>query len=194
VNRRTVRFSKGHPRYFKTNISVPVVPAQRLKLYFFPDRILAYDGSGVGAASYADIAISSRNVRFHEEGYVPSDAKVVGSTWQYVNKSGGPDRRFSNNREIPIVLYEEVLVRSNSGLSEVFQFSREDLGAELKKAAVGMAKAMSKAPDEADDKFVVCPCSVCSGHIEFPARGVGETITCPFCGMETVLFVPARPV
>ena len=26
-------------------------------------------------------------------------------TWQYANKSGGPDRRFNNNRQLPICLY-----------------------------------------------------------------------------------------
>jgi hypothetical protein len=191
VNRRTLRLPKGRPPYVKTNILVPVLPARQMKLYFFPDRVLVYDGSRVGAAGYADIQISWTSVRFQEDGSVPSDAKVVGSTWRYVNKSGGPDRRFSNNSEIPIVLYEEVHITSNSGLSEVVQLSRQGLGAELKKAILGMVKAMSSTGADGGDEFVVCPCNVCSGHIEFPARGAGETVACPFCGMETVLFVPA---
>ena len=39
--------------------------------------------------------------------------------------------------------------------------------------------------------FVKCACNNCDIFIEFPAHGVGETITCPHCGMETVLFEPA---
>jgi len=27
-------------------------------------------------------------------------------TWKYVNKKGDPDKRFKDNRKIPIVLYE----------------------------------------------------------------------------------------
>lgn len=190
VRRKDLQLCTGHPAYFKTNLSVPVVPAQRLKLYFFPDRILVYDGKGVGAVNYGELEVSSAKVQFHETGGVPSDAQVVGSTWRYVNKSGGPDRRFNDNAEIPIVLYEEVQLRSRSGLSEVLMVSRLGVGAELKKAVTGMAKAISG--EGLEDRFAVCPCNLCSGHIEFPERGAGETIKCPFCGMDTVLFVPAR--
>jgi len=191
VTRKSIRFGKGHPSYFKTNIAVPFIPAQRLKLYFFPDRILVYDGSSVGAINYSELAIATRNIRFHEEDGVPSDAQVVGSTWRYVNKSGGPDRRFNNNTEIPIVLYEQVQIASPSGLGEVFQFSRQGIGADLKNVVTGMANAIA---DKVEDRYVVCPCNVCNGHIEFPESGAGRTVTCPFCKMETVLFIPAQSV
>lgn len=191
VTRKSIGFGTGRPSYFKTNIVVPLIPAQRLKLYFFPDRILVYDGSSVGAIDYSELAISMRNIQFHEESGVPSDTKVIGSTWRYVNRSGGPDRRYSNNTEIPIVLYEQVQLASRSGLSEVFQFSRQGIGADLKKAVSGMAKAIS---GEVEDRYVVCPCNVCNGHIEFPESGAGRTIACPFCKMETVLFIPAQPL
>lgn len=54
---------------------------------------------------------------------VPTDAPVVGSTWQYVNKSGGPDRRFNNNRQLPILQYGELHLTSSTGLNEVIQVS-----------------------------------------------------------------------
>jgi uncharacterized protein DUF4236 len=189
VTRSNIRFGKDHPRYLKTNIVVPFIPAQRLQIYFFPDRILVYDGSSVGAINYSELAISTRNIRFHEEDGVPSDAQIVGSTWRYVNKSGGPDRRFSDNAQIPIVLYEQVQFTSPSGLGEAFQFSRQGIGADLKKAVSGMANAIA---GKVDDQYVVCPCNVCNGHIEFPESGAGQTVTCPFCKMDTVLFIPAR--
>lgn len=65
--------------------------------------------------------------RFIEEEAVPKDAEVVGRTWKYVNKSGGPDRRFKNNRELPICLYGEIELRSESGLNTVLMFSNADL-------------------------------------------------------------------
>jgi hypothetical protein len=37
-----------------------------------------------------------------------------------------------------------------------------------------------------------CPCQNCSGHIEFDPAAVGQSITCPHCGVDTVLFVPGR--
>jgi DNA-directed RNA polymerase subunit RPC12/RpoP len=39
-----------------------------------------------------------------------------------------------------------------------------------------------------------CSCNTCSGHIEFDAAHAGETVTCPHCGLETILFVPAVPL
>lgn len=35
-----------------------------------------------------------------------------------------------------------------------------------------------------------CTCNHCFGHLGFDAEHAGETIQCPHCGMETVLFIP----
>jgi hypothetical protein len=39
--------------------------------------------------------------RLIEEGPVPRDAERIGITWKYVNKGGGPDRRYKNNPQLP---------------------------------------------------------------------------------------------
>ncbi len=59
---------------------------------------------------------------------MPGDAKVVDRTWRFVNKTGGPDKRFKDNRELPIALYEEIELTSTTGLHERFQASRIDGG------------------------------------------------------------------
>lgn len=64
-------------------------------------------------------------MNFVEDEAVPSDARVVGQTWKHPNRNGGPDRRFKDNRLIPICAYEEVLFGSGSGLNEMIQLSRE---------------------------------------------------------------------
>ena len=58
-----------------------------------------------------------------EDGYVPRDAKVVDKTWLYVNKDGGPDRRFSNNRQMPVALYGALLMDSGPGFRLELQTS-----------------------------------------------------------------------
>ena len=45
-------------------------------------------------------------------------------------------------------------------------------------------------PWEQLQKFGRCPCQSCGVNIEFPLRGEGQTVTCPKCGCETVLFNP----
>lgn len=80
-------------------------------------------GSKLGALNYKDITMSSHTTRFIESEGVPSDSQIVGQTWKYVNKSGGPDRRFKDNRQLPICLYGELRLTSTSGLNTVIMYS-----------------------------------------------------------------------
>jgi len=105
------------------NIKVPTLRTGRKAWYFFPDRVLFYDSSGVGAVLYSELNARAGQTRFIEDGFVPSDASHVGTTWKYVSKSGGPDRRFNNNRQLPVVLYGELYLTIRSGVNEEFQCS-----------------------------------------------------------------------
>lgn len=197
VKRKNVSPRIGAPPYFKSNVSIPVLSAGRQTLYFLPDRILVWETNGVGAVNYDRLNVNFEQTRFIEDGGVPSDARVVDHTWRFVNKSGGPDRRFNNNRQIPICLYESILLTSNSGLQELFQTSRTGIGVQLKTAAQQMTSAIAEREtiknetDLSEEIYLKCPCNNCDVLIEFPERGLGQTITCPHCGLETVLFKPA---
>ncbi|HEX6095773.1 MAG TPA: DUF4236 domain-containing protein [Thermoanaerobaculia bacterium] len=128
VQRNVTTVRTAEPPFIRTNVPVLSIGAGRQTLYFLPDRLLVYDSSGVGAITYRSLEISASRQRFIESGGVPSDATVVDTTWQYVNKSGGPDRRFSVNPQIPICLYDELVLRTASGLHEVVQVSRSGIG------------------------------------------------------------------
>lgn len=132
-------FHKRPPSILKTNIEPFAIPAGPRTLYFFPDLILVFAPNGVGAVSYRDLRISFRNTRMIEEGPVPHDAQVVDHTWRYVNKKGGPDRRFKDNPQLPICLYEEITFSSASGLNEVIQLSRTGIADGFRKAVEYMA-------------------------------------------------------
>jgi hypothetical protein len=134
VRRQVIRPHKRAPRRIRTSIEVPALPVGRQTLHFFPDRVLVLELAAVGAVPYEQLRISSSSTQFIEREGVPSDAKVVGRTWQYVNKNGGPDRRFKNNPEIPIALCEAIHFASTSGLNEVIQVSRTGTGALLESA------------------------------------------------------------
>ena len=96
-------------------------------LVFLPDKLFVIQKSSVGALNYSDIETYAHTTRFIEIEKVPGDASVVGNTWEYVNKSGGPDKRFKDNRELPICLYGEIELKSASGLNTIFMFSNADL-------------------------------------------------------------------
>jgi hypothetical protein len=116
---------KATPPFVETNIAVPALPVGAQTLYFFPDRILVYAGSKVGTVSYDQLSLEASTVSFIEEGGVARDATQIGTTWQYVNKSGGPDRRFKNNRQLPRLRYGTLHLSSSTGLNILLQLSRE---------------------------------------------------------------------
>jgi hypothetical protein len=141
VRRSLTTVREQAPPYVTTNVPVHAIKAGRNSLFLFPDRLLIYNGSDIGAISYASLEIAADTTRFIEESSVPADAHVVDYTWRYVNKSGGPDRRFSNNRQLPICLYDELTLRTASGLNELLQLSRSGIGPGFVAAVRNLAEA-----------------------------------------------------
>ena len=130
VTRKSARLIYSVPRVLKTNIAVPAIIGGRQNIHFFPDVALVVQGKRVGAVSYDELNVLWSTSTFIEAESVPSDAQIIGYTWRYVNKKGGPDRRFNNNRQIPKVLYQEMGLQSPDGLQKILQFSRlQDHGA-----------------------------------------------------------------
>lgn len=124
VNRKSTTLAYTLPSVIKSNVTPPALHVGRQVMFFMPDIVLVQDGSRVGAVSYADLNVRWQDSMFIETERVPSDAKIVDHTWKHPNKSGGPDRRFKDNRQIPICLYETMHLTSNSGVNELVEFSR----------------------------------------------------------------------
>lgn len=121
------RVSFAPAPFLRTNVDVFSIPVGKQVLYFFPDRLLIADSSGIGAVSYKELQLRIEPVRFIEDRPVPADAEVVDHTWRYLNKNGTPDKRFRDNRQIPICLYSEMHFTTSSGLNEMLIASRPAL-------------------------------------------------------------------
>lgn len=121
------------------NVQVPVVKTGRTTMAFYPDRVLAFQGNSVGAVSYNKLVVQEERMRFVESESVPRDANVVDRTWQYVNRNGGPDRRFKNNRQLPVCAYTQLNLSTASGLDIRLIGSRERGFAPLASALIHMA-------------------------------------------------------
>ncbi|MDV6318701.1 DUF4236 domain-containing protein [Chromohalobacter sp. HP20-39] len=134
VRKKTIGLSLRNPPYVKTNVTTPSIPVGKQTLYFFPDMVMILEPNGVGAVSYNNLSIEVTSHRFVEDGTVPSDAKVVDHTWKYVNKRGGPDRRFKDNTQIPVALYEDLHFTSPTGLNERIELSKTGVAAPFAKA------------------------------------------------------------
>ena len=112
------------PDALKTNITIPSIMADKSALYFLPDRLLVRDGKRFSDVSYEHLSVYQTTKRFIEDSIPPTDALHVDTTWAYVNKDGGPDRRFNNNRMLPVMLYSRVVLTSPTGLYWIIQISR----------------------------------------------------------------------
>lgn len=140
VTRTPVKLRYRSPPSVRTNISIPAIPAGKATIYLFPERALVYSPDGVGAIPYGVLKMEARAVNFVDEEAVPRDAKVVAHAWQYVNKQGGPDMRFRNNRQLPVLEYEEIRLSSDSGLNEQLYLSRTGLGDGLREAIAALGQ------------------------------------------------------
>ncbi|RAP58192.1 DUF4236 domain-containing protein [Oleiagrimonas sp. MCCC 1A03011] len=144
VKRNKTWIRRMAPPFLKTNIETVAVNVGRQTLYFFPDRVFVYEAAGIGAVGYRDLKLEVSPTRFIEEGSVPRDAEVVDYTWRFVNKSGGPDRRFKNNIRLPVCRYEDIYIRSASGLNELIEISRCGCGEHFHRAIRELARVMPK--------------------------------------------------
>lgn len=144
VERKSTAVKKTAPPFLKTNIETISIGVGKQTMYFFPDRVLIYESGKVGAVGYDQLKVSCSQTRFIEE-TAPSDAQVVDQTWRYVNKNGGPDRRFSNNRMLPICLYDEIHFASATGVNEIIQASRSGIGVPFRDAIAGLSLELLRA-------------------------------------------------
>jgi hypothetical protein len=92
-------------------------------LYLYPAFLLVFQSfQDFALVDILDFSIEYADSRFQEVEGIPNDSVVVDYTWKYANKNGSPDRRFSNNFQIPVALYGRLEVKSESGLNEEYMF------------------------------------------------------------------------
>ncbi|MBU0556050.1 MAG: DUF4236 domain-containing protein [Alphaproteobacteria bacterium] len=150
VDKRPTIFDYSLPRVIKSNITPPMIKSGKENLYFFPDFLLVVDSGKVGAVAYDRLSVNWQDSNFIEEGTVPSDTQVLGHVWKHPNKSGGPDRRFSNNYQIPLCRYESIHLSSDNGLNELLQVSRSGVTAPFSAALASLSKVHGNSPRSAN--------------------------------------------
>jgi DnaJ domain len=126
VSRKQGRVGVINPPFISTNVDVCGVDAGSSKILFFPDAILVFQQGQYQLVPYKALSVAYSPTRFVEPA-PPKDAEIIGYTWQYVNKNGGPDRRFSNNRQIPLALYGLIRITLSSGVGLQIQVSNRTL-------------------------------------------------------------------
>lgn len=126
VQREKVRFSLSCCDLLQwEDQKVPHLPnAKGGGMFLYPGFVLYRTArEAFSVIDIQDLKNSGSLLGFHEDEAVPSDAKVIGSTWAKANKDGSRDMRFASNYQIPIVQYACLTLKSDTGLWEEFQFS-----------------------------------------------------------------------
>ena len=136
ISRNGLKFSNKLPYYLKTNVTTVVIPLKKEKLILLPDKMLIIRNNNVGVVSYENLHIDVNGTRFIESEGVPRDSQIIDYTWQYVNKNGSPDRRYNNNRQLPICLYADIRLTSSEGLNVEIQCSNVTIAEEFSKNCI----------------------------------------------------------
>ncbi len=140
LDKRPTALGYGLPTILKSNVTPPSMSVGKETLFFLPDFLLVVHDDNVGAVAYDQLSIVWQDSNFIEEGTVPGDTTVLFHTWKHPNKSGGPDRRFANNYQIPVCLYESIHLTSTNGLNELLQVSCNGVAAPLAMAVTELSR------------------------------------------------------
>lgn len=126
VKRSETTVGVGVFDFIKSQYDVPIIKDGDVQLFFYPQFLIAAKSpTSFSVIPYSSVSLSGHKGKFNEEGYRPVDAKHVNYTWEHVNKSGGPDRRYAKNKRIPVMEYGDLTIRYADNSSS-FKFSNSE--------------------------------------------------------------------
>ena len=95
-----------------SNSSCFKLKGKQCTILFLPCDIIIKKGKHIVACSYENLEIRTGTTNFIETDPVPKDATIIRYTWQFVNKDGSADRRYSNNRKLPVCQYGRIMLQA----------------------------------------------------------------------------------
>jgi hypothetical protein len=128
VERKRVKLARGEVDVLESRHSaLQWQNANGGDIFLLPGFILIFrNETDFALIDFSEIELHVSMVKFTESEQVPADALLIGRTWALANRDGTRDRRYANNRELPVLAYAQFLWQSQSGLNEAFQFSNWD--------------------------------------------------------------------
>ena len=126
VKRERITVRRAVPPRIESNVEPVCLDLGQLRMFFLPDQLLYWQRGVFASIEYSDLRFESGSTNFIEESVQGSDSRQVGTTWRYVRKDGGPDQRFNDNRQLPVMQYGVVTAASSHGLNLVLHTSNLD--------------------------------------------------------------------
>jgi hypothetical protein len=85
----------------------------------------------LGIVDLTNLDVSFERTGFLETEMPPKDSKQLSEVWEKSNKDGTRDKRFADNRQLPVMEYGEITFSSKSGISEKYMISNCDSAKEF---------------------------------------------------------------
>jgi len=123
ITRKSAYIGNTATEGFRSSLPFSSIGANSAVLHFLPDQILIFSNKKYASVSYEQLGVDIASTRYIETEGVPRDSTQVDTTWRFVNKNGGPDRRFNDNSQIPVLRYGEVTLRTATGFQVILQTS-----------------------------------------------------------------------
>lgn len=97
-------------------------------LYLYPEyAILSTTPFQFEIIDYSSILVTYSTINFQEADSYPTDAEIIGNTWRYINKNGGPDKRYADNPRMTVLKYGRITISIRNKVSFTYQISNAAL-------------------------------------------------------------------
>ena len=150
VSRFPIKVQVKKLAFLKTNAQCYFVKLKKEKLYILPDKMVVINGRKVGAFDLSDMDIVVSDKQFIEN-VAPKDAQILSYSWQYVNKNGTPDKRFNNNRQLPVCRYGTISFKTQQGFNTLIYCSNVERTVEFSQTLKAYLKEKALMGDDGKD-------------------------------------------
>lgn len=154
VEKSPVVLKTGTFANLNSAFQVPIFPGVNKTPYFFYPRFIIHGNSidRFDVIAIDKIELRYKSTRFIETGTRPHDSKQVDTTYKYVNKDGGPDRRYAYNPVMPVLLYGDIKILP---FGDIYQVSNNEaamqLGLAFKTLKMGYLSKNKTIDEHSDD-------------------------------------------
>ena len=125
ITRTRTRFSFAHlPGIDSASPAFHLVNSNGADIYIYPGFFVMYQNpERLGIVELSRLHVSFERTGFLETQTVPNDSNKLSEVWERSNKDGSRDKRFAENRQLPVMEYGEITFKSESGIYEKYMIS-----------------------------------------------------------------------
>lgn len=114
ANVKLIKANKRTGLWVRSDTVSALIKSKKCRILCIPTGILVKKGLKYASYSYEQLNFNASTTKFIEVGKIAKDSEIIEKTWQYVNKDGTADKRFKNNRQIPVCLYGALNIKGKN--------------------------------------------------------------------------------